>query len=511
MHSFSRRRAAVRRMPPHVKKGSFQFPLLPPLLSNHPRASQDPSPEALLESAHAALAMEDVTSARMLAQHAAASAAALASTAAASSSSPSSASTSSAAAATAEAAGALLAEIGPASAAADALRTAISLSPEQGFEKYMWLGQLLLESSSSSSAAAAAAPGGEEAGQEEAEREAVAAYNRGVSLCEREASALSAVAEAAARRFRASKEEGKKKSGSGGDTAAAASAPAAEAAAEALAALSAAHASLCSALCALAEARLSIEGVEAAGDECEALLKKAEASNSASAAAGAAADDARNYSNSSSSSSSTPPLPPPRRSPEPTQILASLRLEQGRREEALAALRASAATWLPRAVQALEQANNDDDGDDEDVEKNPNSKTTTTTDLTALIDDLSDLPPYESRFEAAKLFLELDETTEAAVAICDSLLAERDDAPDVWYLLGLALYSGGDLDGAADAAGDGEAALEAAAEAAGRSGGGSKNASDFAVGDADAAAFRDLREAIDDARAKMGGGGGGGE
>ena len=513
--------AECRHMSKKAHSNSLYSPHFSPIT---PRASQDPSPEALLESAHAALAMEDVTSARMLAQHAAASAAALASTAAAaaSSSSSSSASTSSAAAATAEAAGALLAEIGPASAAAAALRTAISLSPEQGFEKYMWLGQLLLEENSSSSAsaaaaaaAAAAATGGQEAGQEEAEREAVAAYNRGVSLCEREASALSAVAEAAARRFRASKEEGKKKSGSGGDTAAAASAPAAAAAAEALAALSAAHASLCSALCALAEARLSIEGVEAAGDECEALLKKAEASNSASAAAGAAADDARNYSNSSSSSSSTPPLPPPRRSSEPTQILASLRLEQGRREEALAALRASAATWLPRAVQALEQANNDDDGDDdeddEDDEKNPNSKTTTTTDLTALIDDLSDLPPYESRFEAAKLFLELDETTEAAVAICDSLLAERDDAPDVWYLLGLALYSGGDLDGAADAAGDGEAALEAAAEAAGRSGGGSKNASDFAVGDADAAAFRDLREAIDDARAKMGGGGGGGE
>lgn len=505
--------------------GSPQFPI--PLSSlplsllpvpNQPTATQDPTPESLLESAHAALAMEDVASARMLAQHAAAAAASSASTAAAAmaagaaSSTTTSSSTSAAAeaAATAEAAGALLAELGPASAAAAALRTAISLSPEEGFEKYMWLGQLLLENAGSGGGGqrddgGASASSSSAAATEEAEREAVAAYKKGVSLCERDVSSLSAVAEASARKVRANKEKQGISSG-GGNGAASAAAAAAEAAAEALAALSAAHASLCSALCALAEARLSIEGVEAAGDECEALLRRAEASNSASAAAGAAAADVGSPSSGS--------RPPPRRSPEPTQILASLRLEQGRREEALAALRASAATWLPRAVAALEQANNDDGGDDGDGDDENDEEKTKKTDLGALIDDLSDLPPYESRFEAAKLFLELDETTESAVAICDSLLAERDDAPDVWYLLGLALYSGGDLDAAADAADDGEAALRAAAEAAGQGGKNSSSSSpsDFAVGDADAAAFRDLREAIEDARVKMeAGGGGGGE
>lgn len=466
--------------------------------------------------------MEDVATARMFAQHAAASAAALATAASSTATSTSSTTAScAAAAATAEAAGALLAEIGPAAAAAAALRTAIALRPEEGFEKYMWLGQLLLAnagsgalgnggsgngsgappSSSSSSAAAAAA--------EEAEREAIAAYEKGVSLCEREVVSLSAVAEAAAKKVRANKALGEEKSRAGAAAAAAASAALASEASEALAALSAAHASLCSALCALAEARLSAEGVEAAGDECEALLRKAEASNSASAAAGAAAANAAAAGSPPASSPSRSVPPPPRRSPEPTQILASLRLEQGRREEALAALKASAATWLPRAVAALEQANNDENDDDEN--ENGESETKKT-DLASLIDDLSDLPPYESRFEAAKLFLELDETTDSAVAICDSLLAERDDAPDVWYLLGLALYSGGDLDAAREAADDGEAALRAAAEAAGRGGGKNASASsEFAVGNADAAAFRDLREAIEDARAKMAGGGEGGE
>lgn len=423
---------------------------------------------------------------------------------AATSSTTTSSTSTSAAAATAEAAGALLAELGPPSAAAAALRTAIALSPEEGFEKYMWLGQLLLENASGGQRddeGAAAAPSSSSpagAAKEEAEREAIAAFNKGVSLCDREVASLSAVAESAAKKVRANKEKQQSSSsgcdGGGND---------AVAAAEALAALSAAHASLCSALCALVEARLSAEGVESAGDDCEALLRRAEASNSASAAAGAAAADV--------SSGSSPS--PPRRSPEPTQILASLRLEQGRRDEALEALRASAATWLPRAVAALEQANNgEDDENDDDDDENENGEKT---DLGNLIDDLSDLPPYESRFEAAKLFLELDETTESAIAICDSLLSERDDAPDVWYLLGLALYSGGDLDAASDAADDGEAALRAAAEAAGAGRGGSsggKNAlPDFAVGDADAAAFRDLREAIEDARSKMEGGGGGGE
>ena len=48
------------------------------------------------------------------------------------------------------------------------------------------------------------------------------------------------------------------------------------------------------------------------------------------------------------------------------------------------------------------------------------------------------------RFESAKLLLELDETVNTAVDILESLLEENDSVPDVYQLLAMCLFGGGE-------------------------------------------------------------------
>lgn len=47
-------------------------------------------------------------------------------------------------------------------------------------------------------------------------------------------------------------------------------------------------------------------------------------------------------------------------------------------------------------------------------------------------------PGYEFRLETAKLLLDLDDSTEAAVRVLEGLIEERDTVPDAWFLLALA-------------------------------------------------------------------------
>ena len=93
-------------------------------------------------------------------------------------------------------------------------------------------------------------------------------------------------------------------------------------------------------------------------------------------------------------------------SPEPLQALASLRSLQGYPDEALQLLRRSVAAWLPAGEEAPPPA--------------------------------AEPPSFEARFEAAKLLLDLDESTALCVRVLEGLLEERDDNADVWFMLALA-------------------------------------------------------------------------
>ena len=181
-----------------------------------------------------------------------------------------------------------------------------------------------------------------------------------------------------------------------------------------------AHEPLCQALCALAElllARLGEGGAvaEAVASDAMPLLLEAERADPAS--------------------------------PEPELVIASLCVELGKAEEARMALRRSMAVWRRQGADADDaDATNDGGGADD-----------------AMVDgDAAATPSYEFRFETAKLALELEEGTETAVDILESLLCEDDANLDVWFLLAIAHHGGGQWDDA-EACLDRAAALIAAA------------------------------------------------
>ena len=109
-------------------------------------------------------------------------------------------------------------------------------------------------------------------------------------------------------------------------------------------------------------------------------------------------------------------------SAEPLQLLASLKNERGEAEEALKVLKQSIAMWRKSDMHRDQDA----DGAEEFMGEF----------------DVS----FEFRFETAKLLLELDETTDAAIEILCELLRERDDNADVWYMLSYAHHGALDFD-----------------------------------------------------------------
>lgn len=102
---------------------------------------------------------------------------------------------------------------------------------------------------------------------------------------------------------------------------------------------------------------------------------------------------------------------------EPWATLASVRISQSRKQDAREALRRYLAIWMPSKA-------NDGDGDGKKGDG---------------VEDDREVPSYQSRVAAARLFLEVGMRRDA-LAVLEGLLCEEDGVVEVWYLGGWALY-----------------------------------------------------------------------
>jgi len=105
-------------------------------------------------------------------------------------------------------------------------------------------------------------------------------------------------------------------------------------------------------------------------------------------------------------------------SPEVFYLLATFRISQQRNEEALEAVTRAYSFWK---------------NDSRDCNSN-----------SSLFKDPEYLPPYQLRFNTAKLFVELGEY-QTAIEIFEALVAEEDCIAEVWHSLGLAYQGINDL------------------------------------------------------------------
>ncbi|KAG2484624.1 hypothetical protein HYH03_016578 [Edaphochlamys debaryana] len=310
-----------------------------------------------------------------------------------------------------DALGALLAEVGPEEEAVEVLKQSVVLSPDTGYEKYLYLGQLL-----------------------ESPEDALAATRKGVSVLQ----ATHAAAQAAA-----SKE-----------------APLLSKA------LAAAMCSLCEMLMGLAAARDQEERER----QAEASGQGAGACGGAGPSGGGAglAAVAEEVEHMLSLASTADP-----NSPEPGQALASLRYEQGRPAEALEALKRSMALWYtPSAKEGEEEDEEGEgaggsgrgkkaDGDDDEAMEDASGSGSGDGSESGSEDEDDGSPSYEFRIESAKLLLELEDTTSTAIDVLEGLIEEDDRVPDAWHLLALAYYSGHQYSEAAEVLAKGQALLKA--------------------------------------------------
>ena len=143
-------------------------------------------------------------------------------------------------------------------------------------------------------------------------------------------------------------------------------------------------------------------------------------------------------------------------SPDPYQVLCSLRIEQDRREEAGRALQActdrtDAIMGEAALLNAIEAGLTFGHADHAAAAREP--------------------PSFEFRYENAKLLLELGRPGRAAATL-EALVEECDDNPDVWYLLGLAYHLKRDGEAAAECLGKAQEAMAMATQQDGGSGGG---------------------------------------
>eukprot|EP00887_Chlorella_sp_A99_P005851 scaffold1.g5851.t1 len=291
--------------------------------------------------------------------------------------------------------GAFLADVGDAEQAVAVLRKAVGLAPDAGFEKYMYLAQLL----EGQDAQAAARKGIEICRARMARlllegQDAQAAARKGIEICRARMARLEQQAAAAAPPPEGGAWEGEE-----------------EDPRETLAEL---KEQLSSCLCALAELLLNDEAEAEAGaeggvrpqaaDELLQLLGEATGLNP--------------------------------RSPEPLQIRASLAQQQGEAEQALGLLRQSMALWFKPHQEAEEEGEEEgaagDEAAEEDLGEEDSSKGE------EMDEDDEDLPSYE--FETAKMLLELDPD------VLEQLAEENDQVPNVHMLLAVCYLDVGELE-----------------------------------------------------------------
>ncbi|PSC76490.1 putative assembly chaperone of rpl4 [Micractinium conductrix] len=292
--------------------------------------------------------------------------------------------------------GSFLAETGAQAEAATVLRRAVQLQPEEGFEKYMYLGQLVDDSA-------------------EAEQH----VRKGIAIL----------------RSYMQQQAAEPQPAEGTDEA--------EEAADARDHL---QATLCSCLVSLAEVLLTkgqhgAEGVAPVAAECEQLLGEARELSAASPEPLQALASLRQQQGKDEEA-----LALLRQSLalwfKPSVDSDDEEAEEEEGEEGGKAAGKKPAAAAAAAAKAEGSGSEEEEEGEEEMELEDDS-------------DVEELPSYEFRFETAKLLLELDESVDTASQVLEQLLEENDTDPNVWLLLALCCQGGGDLEGALECAEEG--------------------------------------------------------